>query len=194
MLIIVDLIVRLNGGFFELKNKINSTNHLLVKKIYLLLYVLYLKSNCSFIGYNSIFAATPTLPHGINGIFISGNAVIGKNCVIFQNTTIGSNTLPDSKGLGSPTIGDNCYIGAGAVIIGNINIGNNCRIGANTTVFQDIPDNSVVISSKPLIIQKDNLNNHFYSKHGNKWVYCEENTFIPENDVDILNKLNNAFK
>lgn len=94
----------------------------------------------------------PTFPHGLTGIFISCGAKIGKNCVIFHQVTIGSNTLPDSRGKGSPVIGDNVYIGCGAKIIGNVRIGNNVRIGANCVVTQDIPDNATVVLEKPRII------------------------------------------
>ena len=94
----------------------------------------------------------PTFPHGLTGIFISCNAKIGKNCVIFHQVTIGSNTLPDSRGNGAPVIGDNVYIGCGAKIIGNVRVGNNVRIGANCVVTQDIPDNATVVLEKPRII------------------------------------------
>ena len=51
----------------------------------------------SWIGVTSKFLSIPILPHGLFGIFISGGSVIGKNVVIFQQVTIGSNTLFDSK-------------------------------------------------------------------------------------------------
>ena len=56
---------------------------------------------------------------------------------------------------GAPNIGENCYIGAGAKIVGNINIGNNVRIGANCIVIEDIPDNCTVVMDKPRIILKE---------------------------------------
>ena len=96
-----------------------------------------------------------TFPHGISGIFISMNATIKEGCTIFQQVTIGSNNLKDSKSSGSPTIGKNCYIGAGAKIIGNVTIGDNCRIGANTTVTKDIPSNSTVVNAPFRIIKHD---------------------------------------
>ena len=116
---------------------------------------------CS-IAYNCQIKGIPCIPH-FHGIFIAGDAIIGKNCVIFQHVTIGSNTLPDSKGLGAPNIGNNCYIGAGAKIIGNVNVGHNVRIGANCIVSQDVPDNSVVVLSGSTIIKKENMINRFYS-------------------------------
>jgi serine O-acetyltransferase len=103
----------------------------------------------------------PRLPHGAYGIFISKGATIGMDCVIFQQVTIGSNTLQQSKKKGSPIIGYNCYIGARAKVIGNIKVGNNCRIGANCVVVEDVPDSSVVVLQKPRVLIKSNLDNKF---------------------------------
>ena len=91
-------------------------------------------------------------PHGLSGIFISGRASVGKNCTILQNVTIGSNDKINSKHPGAPQIGNNVYIGAGAVLIGGIYVGDNVIIGANTTVVDDIPDNCTVVSQKARII------------------------------------------
>lgn len=103
-------------------------------------------------------------PHGLSGIFISSSATIGDGCTIFQQVTIGSNTLVDSKNCGAPKIGKNCYIGAGAKIIGNVTIGDNVRIGANVCVTKDIPSNSTVVSAPIRIIEhKETLNNEFMS-------------------------------
>lgn len=137
----------------------------------------------SYIGHYADILGRPYFPHGINGIYISGGAQVGKNCVIFQQVTIGSNTLNNTQRNGSPRIGNNCYIGAGATIIGNIRIGNNCRIGANVVVAQDIPDNSTVISQKPRIIYHDEpLDNRFYcmDKDENK-VYFDDGKWIIDN-------------
>lgn len=62
-------------------------------------------------------------------------------------------TLKKSGG-GYCSIGDNCMIGAGAVILGNIRIGNNVRIGANAVVTHDIPDNSVAVGVPARYIRK----------------------------------------
>jgi len=87
-------------------------------------------------------------PHGLNGIFISGSAKIGNNCVIYQHVTIGRGNG------GAPIIKDNTIIGAGAKIIGPITIGEHCRIGAGTSVSTDIPDNHTVVMPKPRMISK----------------------------------------
>ena len=94
-------------------------------------------------------------PHGLSGIFISNGAVMGRDCTIFHQVTIGSNTLPDSRGQGAPVIGDNVYIGVGAKIIGGITVGNNVRIGANCVVTFDVPDNATVVAAAPKVIPHD---------------------------------------
>lgn len=102
------------------------------------------------------------LPHGVSGIFLTKSAVVGKNVVIFQQVTIGANTIQGSRSYGAPIIGDNVYIGAGAKIIGNAHIADNCRIGANAVVVEDIPYNSLVVCEKPRVIIKDKpLDNTF---------------------------------
>jgi len=94
-------------------------------------------------------------PHGLAGIFISYGAKIDEGCVIYHQVTIGSNTLPDSKGQGAPTIGKNVFIGAGAKIIGNVTVGDNARIGANAVVSFDVPANATVVQEAPRVILHD---------------------------------------
>lgn len=106
--------------------------------------------------------------------FYSGGAHIGKKCVIYQQVTIGSNALADSIHRGAPDIGDNCLIGAGAQVIGNIKIGNNCRIGAGVVVVEDVPENSLVVAQKPRIIQRiDMMDNRVVSWKDGKAVRWE---------------------
>ncbi len=94
-------------------------------------------------------------PHGLCGIFISAGAKVGRDCTIFHQVTIGSNTVLGSKKRGAPVIGDRVYIGAGAKIIGGITVGSDVRIGANCIVTEDIPANSTVVMEKPRVITYD---------------------------------------
>ena len=103
-------------------------------------------------GYGASFETPPNFPHGLYGIIVSHDVQIGKNATIYHQVTIGG-----GKG-GAPIIGDNCFIGAGAKIIGNIRIGNNVKIGANCVVFMDIPDNATVVLPKPRVIIRENNN------------------------------------
>ena len=125
-------------------------------------YLKMINSCGAFIPLNCTFGKNCIFPHGVFGVFVSNGAVIGDSCVIFHQVTIGSNTLVDSKGKGCPKIGNNVYIGTGAKIIGNVKVGNNVRIGANCVVTTDIPDNSTVVMTKPVIIKhEERLNNAF---------------------------------
>ena len=112
--------------------------------------------NNSFIPISAQIGDNIVFPHGLAGIFISQKAIIGDNCVIFHQVTIGSNNLKDSNGYGAPIIGNNVYIGAGAKIIGNVKIGDNVRIGANAVIVNDIPANATVVLDNPRIILREN--------------------------------------
>lgn len=118
--------------------------------------------NAASISIDADIASPLILPHGVSGIFITQSASIGHDVVIFQQVTIGANTIKGSKSYGAPTIGDSVYIGAGAKIIGNANIGSNARIGANAVIVKDIPKNSIAVCSEPRVIIKEmELDNSF---------------------------------
>ncbi len=183
-------IVKRYGGFFGLRTKYLQTNSALKKKFYLFLNRGFQHETNSYLPFETQIAGPINFVHGIYGIFISGGAVIGRNCIVFQQVTIGSNMLIDSKGFGSPVIGDNCLIGAGAKVIGNVTIGANCRIGANAVVTVDLPDNSVCVAGKPIIIQKEHLTNRIYAMSKQGWGYVEDGRFVVENKLEVLAKLN----
>lgn len=84
------------------------------------------------------------------GIVITPTAVIGDNCNISQGITIGFSSRGKKKGY--PIIGNEVYIGPGAVIIGDIRIGNNAAIGANAVVIDDVPANAVVVGNPAKIV------------------------------------------
>ena len=64
------------------------------------------------------------LPHP-TGVVIHPKAVIGPNCVIFQQVTIGRRDWERV----APVIGAGVEIGAGAKVLGPITIGDGARIG-----------------------------------------------------------------
>ncbi|HIJ63373.1 MAG TPA: serine O-acetyltransferase, partial [Rhodospirillaceae bacterium] len=43
------------------------------------------------------------------------------------------------------TLGDRVVVGTGAAVLGDIHIGDDCRIGANAVVVKSVPANSVVV-------------------------------------------------
>lgn len=79
------------------------------------------------------------MPHP-NGIVIHPDAVIGPNCTIMAQVTIGS-----ARGEGVPRIGGHVDIGAGARILGLVTIGDHAQIGANAVVTKDVPEGCVAV-------------------------------------------------
>ena len=97
------------------------------------------------IGKGTIFS------HSGLGVVVNGDAVIGKNCRILQNVTIGGRGKH-----GTPIIEDNVTIGASACIIGGITIGHDSIIGAHAVVLKDVPPFSVVIGNPAHVIKSIN--------------------------------------
>ena len=133
----------------------------------------------SYVGINRTLATVPYFPHRCQGVYIADTAVLGKNVIIFQQVTIGGNALIGSKGQGHPVIGDEVYIGAGAKIIGGVTIGDHCRIGANAVVYQDMPPHSVAVCSPTRIIQKENLDNTFYTIIDGQYYATRDGKLVP---------------
>lgn len=69
---------------------------------------------------------------------------------------------------GAPTIGDQVWIGTGAVVVGNITIGSNVLIAPNSFVNMDVPDYSLVIGNPAVIRPHQNPTegyiNHLWEK------------------------------
>ena len=88
-----------------------------------------------------------------NGIVIHPQAVIGPNCLIFQQVTVGTT----ARG-GTPRIGGHVDIGAGARILGGITVGDHAVIGANAVVLEDVPSHGravgvpAVVSVRPSVL------------------------------------------
>jgi len=164
--------------YWELKEHLQRRPNKLLR----LCYDHYFMDLGSYVGLDSIIKGKPYFPHRCQGVFISNRAVIGKGVVIFQHVTIGANALPDSQGKGNPVIGDDVFIGAGAMIIGGVTIGDRCRIGANTLVCQDMPPDSVAVSSPTRIIRKDHLDNTFRLLGTDGVIYVNKDGYLVRGD------------
>jgi serine O-acetyltransferase len=97
---------------------------------------------------NARVAGGLLLPHP-QGIVVHRDAVIGPNCLIFHQVTIGTN------GHGVPVIGGHVDIGAGAKIIGPVRIGDHARIGANAVVTRDVPAGAVAVGIPARVLEAD---------------------------------------
>lgn len=72
-------------------------------------------------------------------IIVNPKARIGKNCTIYPGVAIGGKVEN-----GCPIIGDNCFIGLGAKVLGGVVIGDNVYIAPNAVVVKDVQANSIV--------------------------------------------------
>jgi len=93
------------------------------------------------------------------GTVYIGPIKIGKNCTVSHNVVVGR-ALKGGK-VGRPTLGDNVWIGVGAVVVGPVNIGNDVMIAPNSFVNFDVPDHSLVIGNPGKIIIKDNPTKYY---------------------------------
>lgn len=80
------------------------------------------------------------IPHP-NGIVIHPQALIGCNCLIHQQVTIGVKRNNSH----APIIGHHVDIGAGAKILGAIRLGDDCQIGANAVVLNSADAHSILV-------------------------------------------------
>ena len=74
--------------------------------------------------------------HGFSTVVNASH--IGKNFHVAQQVTIGWGPS------GTPTIGINVKVYAGAINVGRVHVGNNAIIGAGTVVTKDVPDNTIM--------------------------------------------------
>ncbi len=79
-------------------------------------------------------------------IVVNSGARVGANCRIHVCTNIGTEA---GKSTTAPTIGDNCYIGPGVKIFGDIEIADNVAIAANAVVNKSFREEGVTIGGVP---------------------------------------------
>ncbi len=88
-------------------------------------------------------------------IIVNGSARIGANCRLHSSVNIGAS----AGNRDAPHIGDNCYIGPGAILFGGINIGDNVTIAANATVNRSCLQNNVILAGTPAKVVKEGVGN-----------------------------------
>lgn len=89
-------------------------------------------------------------------IYIGDNVMFGPNVTV---ATAGHPILPALREKGyqynAPvTIGKNCWLGAGVIVVPGVTIGENCVIGAGSVVTKDVPANSVAVGNPCRVIRE----------------------------------------
>jgi len=92
------------------------------------------------------------IDHGM-GVVIGETAIVGDDVTLYQGVTLGGTGKEHGKR--HPTLEDSVVVGGGAKILGNITVGKNCRIGAGSVVLRNVPENSTVVGVPGHIIFRE---------------------------------------
>ncbi len=84
---------------------------------------------------------------------IVGPVVIGSDCVLHHNVTVGERVAGGAHGV--PRIGNGVWIGPGAVLTGDIEIGDGVTVSAGAVVSRDIPPRSLVAGNPARVIAQN---------------------------------------
>ena len=134
-----------------------ATRNPAVKKWWVLVHRFWSVITQAEIHLNSKIGGGLMMPHP-NGIVVHPKAVLGPNCLLFQQVTIGTRGGSEDD---CPQIGGHVDVGAGAKILGNVTIGSHASIGANAVVLHDVEAGAVVagiparVRSSPIASQND---------------------------------------
>ena len=90
------------------------------------------------------------IDHGM-GVVIGETTVIGDNCTLYQNVTLGGTGKDTGKR--HPTLGNNVLVGSGAKVLGPFRVGDNARIAAGAVVLTEVPDNATAVGVPAKIVR-----------------------------------------
>ena len=79
-------------------------------------------------------------------VTIDRNSVVGSHAALVTHGPV--------KGGRPCTVGKNCYIGFGAVILPGVTVGDNCIVGAGSVVTRDVPPNSVAAGNPARVLRE----------------------------------------
>ena len=82
--------------------------------------------------------------HNGLGTVVHSRVEFSGPAIVFHNVTIGNRHIADE---GVPRIGSRVFIGAGAVIVGDIVVGDDCIIGANAVVMENVPEGHMAVGN-----------------------------------------------
>lgn len=92
------------------------------------------------------------LPHP-NGVAIAPATRIGRKVRLFQQVSVGGVSFEDPTRDGFPTVGDECWIFAGAKVLGPIHIGDRAMVASNALVIRSVPAGAVVVGNPARVVR-----------------------------------------
>ena len=91
----------------------------------------------------------------MEGSHVSHDTVIGDNCTIYQNVTLGGTGKDTGKR--HPTLGNNVLVGSGAKVLGPFTVGDNARIAAGAVVLREVPPNATAVGVPARIVRLNGI-------------------------------------
>ena len=146
--------------YIKIFRKCKSCKNKIIRTYYRFLLLSLQKKTAIQIPYKTEIGEGFYIGH-LGSVVINPMAVIGKNVNIAQGVTIGQENRGARKG--APRIGNEVWIGANAVIVGNITIGDDVLIAPLSFVNFDVPSHSIVIGNPAKIIHRENATEGYIS-------------------------------
>jgi serine O-acetyltransferase len=93
------------------------------------------------------------IDHG-TGVVIGETSVIGDDCVLFHNVTLGG--TGKHRGKRHPSVGNGVLLGTGATLLGPITVGDGAKVGAGAFVrMHDVPPHCTAAGTPARIVKRD---------------------------------------
>lgn len=89
-------------------------------------------------------------------IFIGENTNVQDNCVIHEKTTVGKGcSIGHGAILHGCTVGDNCVVGMGAIVLNGAVLGDHCLVGAGAVVTgkMNAPAGSLILGNPATVVK-----------------------------------------
>lgn len=113
-------------------------------------------------------------------IYVGSHTLFGPNVVL---ATAGHPMMPELRKHGIQYnmpihIGENCWLGAGVIVVPGVTIGDNVVIGASSVVTKDIPSNSVAMGTPCCVVRQINDHDKEYYFKDKKIDWSEMQQFL----------------
>ena len=113
-------------------------------------------------------------------IYVGSHTLFGPNVVL---ATAGNPMMPELRKHGIQYnmpihIGENCWLGAGVIVVPGVTIGDNVVIGASSVVTKDIPSNSVAMGTPCRVVRQINDHDKEYYFKDKKIDWSEMQQFL----------------
>jgi serine O-acetyltransferase len=93
------------------------------------------------------------IDHG-TGVVIGETSVIGDDCVLFHNVTLGG--TGKHRGKRHPSVGKGVLLGTGATLLGPVTVGDGAKVGAGAFLrMHDVPPHCTAAGTPARIVKRD---------------------------------------